>query len=851
MAKSENLPAGENNPSPFDAQHGVQEGFEELSDLAMDMRWSWNHAADHLWEKLDPVLWGLTHNPWAILQTISRDKVGHLLSERAFKEDLDRILDLRLRYDNRSSWFQQAFPESDLKRVGYFSMEFMLSEALPIYSGGLGNVAGDQLKAASDLGVPITGVGLLYQQGYFRQSIDQDGRQNALFPYNDPGQLPISPVRDSGGKWIRFPVDIGLEKVWIRVWKVKVGRLCLYLMDSNDIANDPVQRQITSELYGGNSHLRLRQEIILGIGGWRLLEILGIIPQVCHLNEGHAAFAILERARQFMNENRVSFDVALAATRAGNLFTTHTAVPAGFDLFDSELIARYLGEYAVRDLKIPLEVFLGMGRKNPEDSTEPFNMAYLALHGSGAANGVSDLHGRVSREIFLPLFPRWPMHEVPVGHVTNGVHVASWDSAEADELWTRSCGKDLWSGTLDNIANQMRTVSDESLWSFRNDARRSFVEYVRRVLLRERIYEGAESRALEDVRKMLYPEVLTIGFARRFAAYKRPNLLLSDPKRLARILTHPERPVQLVIAGKAHPRDAAGQELIHSWMEFLKREDIRRNAIFLVDYDMRIAERLVQGVDLWINTPRRPWEACGTSGMKVLVNGGLNFSELDGWWAEAFSPKAGWSLGDGKDHGDDPAWDEKEADELYEKLEQEIIPLFYTRNNQGISTGWVTRMRESLSRLTPLFSANRCVREYTEKYYIPAAREYRRRSESGAEVGGEILRHIQLWKKQWHTIRFVDVTVTSEAGSSLFSVRLDTGSVDPSYYRVELFANPEGERQCERYVMEPSGKPEGQIRKYSTRIPLFRSAGDYTPRVIPYCEGLSVPLEAPWISWEH
>ncbi len=851
MTDPDSRPPEKAQPDLSDRATTAPDRFGQLFSLALDMRWSWNHAADRLWEQLDPVLWGLTHNPWALLQTLARDKIERLMSERMFSEDLNRLLELRQLSDTRPAWFETAWPDTPLKQVAYFSMEFMLSEALPIYSGGLGNVAGDQLKAASDLGVPVLGVGLLYQQGYFRQTIDSSGRQQALFPYNDPGQLPITPLRDTRGEWVRFSVDLGAESVWIRVWKVKVGRISLYLLDTNDIANSPEQRGITSELYGGNASLRLRQEIILGIGGWRLMGILGIHPQVCHLNEGHAAFAILERAREFMKETRVTFEVSLAATRAGNLFTTHTAVPAGFDLFDAELISRYLGTYAVRELGIPLDLLLGMGRKNPHDFSEPFNMAYLALQGSGRVNGVSALHGRVSREIFLPLFPRWPAHEVPVTHVTNGVHVASWDCAEADELWTQACGKNLWLGTLDHIEKEMRNVPDQALWSFRNAARASFVEYIRRVLLRERIREGAASRELEDARGMFHPEVLTIGFARRFATYKRPNLLLSDPERLARILTHPDRPVQLVIAGKAHPRDTAGQEMIHDWMEFFKREDIRKNAVFLTDYDMQMAERLVQGVDLWINTPRRPWEACGTSGMKVLVNGGLNLSELDGWWAEACSPEVGWFLGDGREHGDDPAWDHGEAMELYEKLEREIVPLFYMRNDKGISPGWVARMRESMARLTTLFSANRCVREYTVNHYIPAAREFERRSRNGSAVAGEILRHLELWKTNWNTIRFGDVDVSPADGLYLFSVYLDPGNIDPDSFRVELFANPDGERACEKHMMEPTGKTAGTFREYRVRIPHFRPFEDYTPRVVPFHEGLSVPLEASWISWER
>jgi starch phosphorylase len=440
----------------------------------------------------------------------------------------------------------------------------MLSEALPIYSGGLGNVAGDQLKASSDLGVPVVGVGLLYQQGYFRQVIDKDGAQEALYPYNDPGQLPITPVRESNGEWLRLEIALPGYSVWLRAWQVQVGRVKLYLLDGNDPANTPANRGITSELYGGGPELRLKQELLLGIGGWRLLRALGLEPEVCHLNEGHAAFAVLERARSFMDESGQPFEVALAVTRAGNLFTTHTAVAAGFDRFDPALMKQYLGGYAQEKLGISLHDLLALGRENPGDDSEPFNMAYLAIRGSGAVNGVSRLHGQVSRHLFEPLFPHWPEGEVPVGHVTNGVHMPTWDSAPADDLWTEACGKDRWLGTTEAMDRHIRGVSDENLWGFRTASAESLVEYARERLSRQLAATGASAEAVGEAKRLFDPKALTLGFARRFATYKRPNLLLHDPERLLRLLTIPGRPVQLVIAGKAHPEDQAGQRLRHA-----------------------------------------------------------------------------------------------------------------------------------------------------------------------------------------------------------------------------------------------------------------------------------------------
>ena len=420
------------------------EGFDSLAELALDMRWSWNHYADEVWRQLDPKLWEITQNPWVILQTVSRDQMQRMLADPEFRKKVDALVKARRQAAEAPAWFQQNYQQASLSCVAYFSMEFMLSEALPIYSGGLGNVAGDQLKAASDLGVPVIGVGLLYQQGYFRQVIDKDGAQQALFPYNDPGQLPIIPLRQANGEWLRVEVALPGYSVWLRAWEVRVGRAKLYLLDSNDAANFPAHRGITSELYGGGPELRLKQELTLGIGGWRLLEALGIQPEVCHLNEGHAAFAVLERARSFIKETGQPFEVALAVTRAGNLFTSHTAVAAGFDRFAPDLIEQYLSGYAQKELGLTLHDLLALGRQNPNDPEENFNMAYLAIRGSGAVNGVSRLHGKVSRRLFEPLFPRWPEDEIPVGHVTNGVHMPSWDSAAADELWTDG----LWKGAL-------------------------------------------------------------------------------------------------------------------------------------------------------------------------------------------------------------------------------------------------------------------------------------------------------------------------------------------------------------------------------------------------------------------
>ncbi len=834
----------------YTTRHSDVEGFDSLAELALDMRWSWNHAADSVWRLLDPDLWELTHNPWAVLQTVSRDRILEAFSDPSFRKDVARLLKEKKKSTEAPAWFQMAHPNSALSTVAYFSMEFMLSEALPIYSGGLGNVAGDQLKAASDLGVPVVGIGLLYQQGYFRQVIDSGGNQQALYPYNDPGSLPITPVREPNGEWLRLSVDMPSAKMWLRVWHVKVGKVSLYLLDSNDLANHPSHRQVTSELYGGGASLRLKQEIVLGIGGWRLLRKLGMDVTVCHLNEGHAAFAILERSRDQMEKTGQSFDEALATTKAGNLFTTHTAVSAGFDRFEPLLMDRYFRKYAENDLKIGFEELLSLGRIHPEATDSLFNMAHLAMRGSGHVNGVSALHGRVSRHILGDLFPRWPTPEVPIGSVTNGVHAPSWDSEGADALWSNSCGKDRWLLPTESLENDIHRLSDESIWEFRNASRETFISYARRHLTRQMKVSGESAELIERVSSFFSPDVLTIGFARRFATYKRPNLLLFDPDRLIRLLHHPKGQVQLVIAGKAHPADLAGQKMVREWISFIRRPEVFGRVMFLSDYDMLLSERLVQGVDLWLNTPRRPWEACGTSGMKVLVNGGLNFSELDGWWAEAYSPKVGWALGDGLEHGDDPVWDQVEAESLYEKLEQEVIPAFYERDRNNRPSGWIQRIRESMACLTPRFSSNRAVREYTESYYLPASESVRSRSMENGASGTRIA----AWKKKvanyWATLKIRNVSLSNKESQFLFTVLIDPGNLDPSEFSVELYADAGGDFPMFRQKMEMDPAAISGDRLYSATVPANRPPGDYTARIIPSFPGVSVPLEASQILWQ-
>jgi starch phosphorylase len=826
------------------------EGMDALTELALNLHWSWNHAADELWERLDADLWETTQNPWVILQTVSQDTVKAALAEPEFRRRLDELLKQNRESYSSDAWFQTKHPGTALTLAAYFSMEFMLSEALPIYSGGLGNVAGDQMKAASDLGVPVVGVGLLYGQGYFRQDFDSEGRQRALYPINDPGQLPMRPLRRANGEWLRLQIQLPESRIWLRCWEVSVGRTKLYLLDTNDFANSAAHRGITSELYGGDAEMRLKQEIVLGIGGWRLLRALGLQPEVCHLNEGHAAFATLERARFYMEDHKKPFDLAMNVTRAGNLFTTHTAVAAGFDRFVPELIRKYLSHYAQDELAIPIEDLLAMGTQNRGDDSESFNMAWLAVRSSGRINGVSKLHGQVSRRIFQGLFPRWPEAEVPIGSVTNGIHVPTWDSAAADALWTTACGKKRWRGDR-AVEDDIRRLPDAQLWQMRSAGRKTLVDRIRKRYARQLASEG---RRPSDADAVFDEKVLTLGFARRFATYKRPNLLLHDPERLIRLLSNPQQPAQLVLAGKAHPQDLPGQALIQQWNDFIRRREVRERVVFLSDYDMLLTQELVQGVDLWINTPRRPWEACGTSGMKVLVNGGLNLSELDGWWAEAYAPEVGWAIGDGKEHGDDPAWDVTEAESLYNLLEQKVVPEFYERDGAGLPLRWLGRIRESMARLTPEFSATRAIREYTEDHYLPAASGYRERAAGESKVGNSLIQWQKNIVQHWISVRFGSVEVKTHDGQQVIRFQVFPGSLGQDEFRVELYAEPNQKSASVAVEVMTACKacanPGGALL-YSAEVPTGRPASDYTPRIIPHHPSASVPLEAPQILWQR
>lgn len=828
----------------------LPENLQILHSLALDLHWSWNHAMDKLWRAINADIWNYSHNPVLVLQLTSDEHFAALAQDQEFLALLQHLVAARERYLQEPGWYQQQYPNSPLRCVAYFSMEFGICDALPLYAGGLGMLAGDFLKTASDLGVPLVGVGLLYQEGYFHQSINRQGWQQETYLYNDPGSLPIQPLRAADGSWMVINAHFLCRQVCFRVWVAQVGRVQLYLLDSNDPRNLPSDRGITNKLYGGGSELRMVQEIALGICGWRLLEKLGLDVDICHLNEGHAAFATLERIRHYCKRNRCDFWEGLWATRMGNLFTTHTPVEAGFDRYPADLLRRY-ADSSGAEMGITVEDVIALGRANPKDENEPFNMAWLAMRTCAHSNGVSALHGVVSRRIFQPLYPRWPEWEVPVGHVTNGVHIPTWDSALADQLWTRVYGKERWRSQWGELnPARIHEVGDHELWQLSNEGRTSLVDYARLRLLHQWRKESTLSEHCDLAQEMpLDPSILTLGFARRFAEYKRPDLLLYDPDRLERILCNPAFPVQLLVAGKAHPADDIGKQKIQHWQLFLQREAVRKHLVFIEDYDIDLAQHLVQGVDVWINNPRRPWEASGTSGMKILVNGGLNLSSLDGWWAEAYQPEVGWSLGDGAEHG--PEADGAEAEELYRRLEQEIIPCFYQRDSVDLPRQWLARIRASMATLTSQFSSNRMLRDYLEQLYLPAAAGHRERGCNG--LANELRRWQLRLQQHWHEIHLGELQ--TEGDLLVLSVHL--GGLRPEEVIVQLIANPVVDNQG---IKQPATMLDMQLHtglgsdahgwRYTTSLPTSRPLREFTARVRPAHPAVALPGELPLITWQ-
>lgn len=832
----------------------LPESLNGLFQLALDLRWSWHHGTDELWRALDAEIWDTTRNAWLVLNSVSGDRLEGLAADPEFQNSYNAQISAHQEFIEADTWYSSECPGDLGEGIAYFCMEYGLSESLPLYSGGLGVLAGDFLKAASDLGVPVMAVGLLYQQGYFRQAISTDGEQLEFYPYNDPTMLPVSPLRDDDGQWVRVVVPFPGRNVRLRAWKAQVGRCELLLLDSNDPRNEPGDRGITSELYTGDPEKRLQQEMVLGIGGWRLLKQLGRQPGLCHLNEGHCALALIERAFSWQDECKSDFQTARTATRSTNLFTTHTSVASGFDHFSRPLLSLYLGPW-LTGRELDVDQLLAMGTENSqtgESSDSPrLNMALLALNMSGRFNGVSRIHQKVTQTIFQPFFPRWPAEDIPADYVTNGIHTPSWDSPESDAIWTRACGKDRWRRPLQKSC-PMTDVTDEALWEMRRLQRTRLVAYLRRRLASQHCEQKPGNNHAAACGLLLDHETLTLGFARRFTEYKRPDLLLKDQQRLLRLLGSRDRPIQIVLAGKAHPYDRPGKEIIRQWKAFSRRPDVEGKVVFIEDYDLGVANQLIQGVDVWLNCPRHPWEACGTSGMKVLVNGGLNLSQYDGWWAEAWNPDVGWAIRPGATFDElsgsnNHNHDLSDRDELFDLLENEVVPCFYKVDSDGIPRKWLQRMRASMDQLTAMYSANRMVREYVEQFYLPMTAKGSQRTRKAAET--LLNEHLEI-KRHWPRLRFNSFNTCEAPEGQTFTVEVYLDGIDEKRIAVELVAEHSeyGPRTVAEMAMKHPLSGSAHTYLYECTVP-SRPEGHYTPRLRVHDERLNLPLENPAILW--
>jgi len=842
----------------FRVRPTLPDRIQTLMDIARNLWWTWNPDAVALFRRIQPDLWDkVHHNPIALMGAVNQDRLNSLASKETFLAHMDRVYENLQRYLEHPTWYSEVQTESPENRIAYFSAEFGLHESLPFYAGGLGVLAGDHLKSASELGLPMVGVGLLYRRGYFHQVLDQDGMQREIYRENHFSGLPMRVVRRPDGLPELIEIEIASRVIRARLWRVQVGRVPLFLLDTDLSENDPRDRRITQFLYDADLDTRIRQEMVLGVGGLRALEICDVPPTVCHLNEGHSAFLTLERIASLMEKKALSFEVAREIVSASNVFTTHTPVAAGNAVFPPELAAEYLRPFCKR-LGVNEKTLLGLGRENPESDDEPFSMTVLALRLATFRNGVSKLHGEVARSMWQGLWPQTPEEEVPIGHITNGVHLPSWQSDETARLFDRYLGPDWLENPVDQeVWGRVQAIPDAEMWRARESLRARVVATSRRRLQAQLRQRGAHQTEVQQATEVLDPDVLTIGFARRFATYKRALLLMSDMERFERIVGNAERPVQFIFAGKAHPKDQPGKELIREIVQVASRPEFRRHIAFLEDYDIELARTMVQGVDVWLNTPRRPMEASGTSGMKVLVNGGLNLSVLDGWWCEAYDGENGWAIGNGDVHEDTDYQDHVESQALYNLLEDDVIPLFYDRGPDHLPRAWLRRIKASMMSLCPQFNTNRAAEEYTRLYYISSLLNWNWLTANGIKRGREVAEWKAHVREKWSTISVrgmeTDSGVDLAVGDRLtVRAHIDLGALTPEDIKVEVFHGRLVEdqiREGRSELLSLAGTNDG-LHEYSGVISCMTSGHfGFAVRVTPRSAGLDDYFDRELLCW--
>ncbi|MFH1686641.1 MAG: alpha-glucan family phosphorylase [bacterium] len=771
----------------------LPERIAPLQQMAQNLWYSWNWDLVKLFIRLDPEMWESCYqNPVKMLSRLPQEILERAADDDGFVANLQRVQQKFHDYLSRKKWYAYEYPKAGHSDIAYFSLEYGLDTGLPVYSGGLGVLSGDTLKSASDLGMPLVAVGLLYRYGYFRQFLSTDGWQQERYEENDWYHMPVQLVKDENDQPLRVSVELDGTPVWIQTWKVSVGQTPLYLLDTNIPENSTKFREITSVLYGGDKDMRIRQEMVLGIGGVRALRAMGLKPDVYHLNEGHSWFLTLERIRRLIHENGLSFAEASHFVWSSTVFTTHTPVPAGNEKFDPVLVQRYLGSF-VSQLGIDWNEFLALGRVIPTDQAEPFCMTVAALKLAAFANGVSELHGRVSRDMWHNIWPELPQEEIPIQAITNGVHPSSWISHDMSELFEsyfgaayieRSGSPDVW--------KDVQKIPDAELWRTHNKRRERLVFFARKRLKQQLMRRGGSRLLIQKADQILDPRILTVGFARRFSTYKRGALIFRDIERLERLVNHPERPLQIIMAGKAHPLDTPGKEIIKQITAFAGDQRFRSRIIFLEDYDINVARYLVQGADVWLNNPRRPQEASGTSGMKAALNGVLNLSVLDGWWCEGFNDQTGFKIGNGEEYENVEVQDHLEADMLYDTLEREVIPLFYERNGSEIPDGWIAKMKASIHMAGQHFSSQRMLMDYTRKLYRPAMDIVAKLVADDFALTKDVAGWLGRIRNSWDqvTIEAVDVPdigSTLEVGQSFpITIKVRLGELTPEDIEVQV-----------------------------------------------------------------
>lgn len=833
-----------------------------LVDMAYNMWFSWNYEQASLFKKLDRDLWKKSsQNPVRMLCILPRERLEAVANDEEFISEMENVYRRFKNYLEARTWYQRRKGKPASPLIGYFSLEFGMHESLPIYSGGLGVLAGDHIKSASDLGLPLVGVGLLYRQGYFQQYLNAEGMQQELYPENDWYSLPVKIIKNAAGEPLIFTLPTDHLQIRYQVWQVNVGRVTLYLLDTNVPGNSDKIRNITMRLYDADREVRLLQEFVLGVGGVQALKAMNITPSVFHINEGHSALLMLERIRILMQEKKLSFDEAREATWGANIFTTHTPVAAGNERFNTDLMREHLEGY-IGQLGLSWDSFLALGRENPSDKHEEFCMTVLAIHLAAFTNGVSKLHGVVSRKMWERLYPGIPSNEVPVDSITNGIHLRSWMSPHLGNLGLRYLGTAFVEDSTDlKVLKHIDKIPDKEMWEVHEHRRLLLVKYARQSMHRAIQRRGGSSSALNSAEEILDPKALTIGFARRFATYKRGNLLLRNPERLLKMLNDPKRPVQFVFAGKAHPADVSGKEVIKSLVDFAARHKVEHRFVFIENYDMNVARHLVQGVDVWLNNPRRPLEASGTSGMKAAVNGSLNLSIPDGWWDEAYTTDTGWVIGNGEYYDNWDMQDEIESNLLYQAIEKEVVPTFYdNRDADGVPRLWVKMMKNSIQKLGSVFNTNRMVTEYYEKYYEKAIQLWDKMSAGDfAET-----KALAVWKRklrqEWDHVEIMEVDSNAsdvmEAGSELqIKAKVRLGTLTPDSIIVEAYHgsldNHDNIEEGHRMRMTLKGK-EGELCIYECSITCdYGGRYGYAVRLLPGHSSLAVEILPGYMKWAY